>query len=230
MPNGLLMLADATRMAPSRGLRLSGACQEGVAWASAYSTAAAAWDACPNPDWLIWILDVFGIFDDSLARLFACRCVRHTPLVDENVAWHLLHDQRSRTAVEVAEGHARGLATDKEMETAWLAAIRVLLPEWSLETPPSSTWSVLTQTIMTWSTANEGDWACSLGAAAAAAASSREAALIASHWTAVSAGIDQMKAASAQAGYLRELFGNPFACPEEYGNSYVFIRDSEAPQ
>ena len=55
-------------------------------------------------------------------RLFGCWCVRETPLVDGRKVWDLLTDGRSRTAVEIAERHVRGEATDIELAAAEAAA------------------------------------------------------------------------------------------------------------
>ena len=79
-----------------------------------------------KPITLIEILDSNGLADaiwalravpdeqaaerDRLARLFACWCVRQV--------WHLLTDERSRTAVEVSERYAVGAATQDELNAA----------------------------------------------------------------------------------------------------------------
>ena len=47
-------------------------------------------------------------------RLFAVWCVRQQA--------HLLTDQRSKDALDVAERHAHGKATDEELAAAWAAA------------------------------------------------------------------------------------------------------------
>ena len=103
-------------------LKLNGACVEASEWARRYNTASAAWLACKKPEWMLWALEQIGYKDESKLRLFACWCARNTPLPDGKTNWDLLTDQRSRTAVEVAERHARGEATDEELAAAWAAA------------------------------------------------------------------------------------------------------------
>ena len=61
-------------------------------------------------------------WNDKTARLFACWCVRHTPLADGRVVWDLLTDDRSRAAVDMSERYARGGATEEELAAARAAA------------------------------------------------------------------------------------------------------------
>ena len=50
----------------------------------------------------------------SIWRMYAVRCARRVQ--------HLMTDERSLQALDVAERHARGLATDEELAAAWAAA------------------------------------------------------------------------------------------------------------
>ena len=56
------------------------------------------------------------------ARLFACWCVRHTPLADGRTTWDLLTDKRSRVAIETAERYAKGEVTKRDLNAAGAAA------------------------------------------------------------------------------------------------------------
>ena len=103
-------------------LRAHGACDEAIVWSESRADFATCYSECEDPDWLLWLLDHAGVLDDKRARLYACWCVRTTPLADGRVVWDLLTDERSRMAVEVAERHAVGEATDGELATARSAA------------------------------------------------------------------------------------------------------------
>jgi hypothetical protein len=73
-------------------------------------------------EWRLWILTRPGVATDRDLRLFACRCVRETPLPDGRTVWDLLTDERSRTVVEVSERFANGQASQGELAAAGVAA------------------------------------------------------------------------------------------------------------
>ena len=68
----------------------------------------------------IWLVSHW--LDDRTNRLWACWCVRNTPLADGRVVWDLLTDERSRIVVEVTERYANGDATQAELAAARDAA------------------------------------------------------------------------------------------------------------
>ena len=67
----------------------------------------------PNED-KVWAFTREGIVDDKTLRLFAVACARRVQ--------HLLTDQRSLDALDVAEKYANGNATEDELNAAWVAA------------------------------------------------------------------------------------------------------------
>ena len=102
------------------------ACEDAVAFAATCPSLKRAWETCPRPDWMLWLLGHVGFDNPRMFRLFACWCVRNTILVDGRKVWDLLTDKRSRDAVGIAERYAVGDASLEELaaarDAAWDAA------------------------------------------------------------------------------------------------------------
>ena len=110
---------------PSDWLKEHGkhACADGVTFAMKHKTMADVWKHCQRVDWMLWICGNAKIeLDAKACRLFACYCVRRTPIGRGKVVWDLLTDERSRNAVIVAEKFAKGKATTEELQKARIAA------------------------------------------------------------------------------------------------------------
>ena len=106
---------------------LHNACSDGREWALANcQTMQDVWDKA-KPNWLLWVATRSGVLDDRTLRLFAVFCARSVE--------HLLTDQRSRDAIDVAERFANGNATAEELsaaaDVAWPAAASAWSAAWS---------------------------------------------------------------------------------------------------
>ena len=90
------------------------ACSKGMKWAvKNCKDMNEVWQNA-KPEWLVWIATREGVLTDKELRLFAVWCERQVQ--------HLMPDERSIAALDVAERRANGNATDEELRTAaWVA-------------------------------------------------------------------------------------------------------------
>lgn len=126
------------------------ACSEGCTWALANcKTMREAWDTA-KPEWVLWIATRPGVLPDRTIRLLAVQFARTVE--------HLTTDERSRNALNVAERHANGQATDEELAAARDAA-----------SAAASAAARAAASAATWAAAWDAAWAAAWDAARAAA-------------------------------------------------------------
>jgi hypothetical protein len=89
------------------------ACLDRRVRAAAFASLEDAWQNCTPAD-LIWAATRYGVLTNQELRMFAVFCARSVQ--------HLLTDPRSVAAIDVAERHANGEATDDELRAADAAA------------------------------------------------------------------------------------------------------------
>jgi hypothetical protein len=180
------------------------ACDDGREWAigTGCTTMAELWQREDmRPEWLEWIATRTGVLTDRELRLYACWCVRQV--------WHLLTDDRSKRAVEVAERHAMGLAGDAELAAAeaaaWAAARAAMAAREAREAARAAA-EAAAWAAMAAREAMEAAWEAARVAARAAAGAARAA--MAAAWAACDAvaAREAARAAAwaAQARYLLE--------------------------
>ena len=90
------------------------ACDEAIEWAKDYDNLQQAWDNCQRGDWMIWLINKMEWSNDKDLRLMAVAFARQVQ--------HLMNDQRSINALDVAERYANGEANIEELTAAWVAA------------------------------------------------------------------------------------------------------------
>src|SRR5690606_32627162 len=88
-------------------------CTEALRFRMQYQTFKEAWQACPRGDWMLWIAQKVGVDLRTLtiAKALCALTVRH-----------LMKDERSVRACEVALKFADGEATREELDAAAAAA------------------------------------------------------------------------------------------------------------
>ena len=134
-------------------------------------------------------------WNEKTARLFACWCVRQV--------WHLLDDDRSRKAVEVAERFANGGATLDE-----LAAARDAAKDAAWEADRDAAWGSAREDAReaAWEAAKDAAWDAAWAAAWDAAwAAAGDAAQAAANRKAAWAAAGRKAALTAQAAHLIEI-------------------------
>src|SRR5262245_14513169 len=150
------------------------------------------WLACADPT--LMLTELSGRVSERKLRLFAVACGRHI--------WPLLPDQRSRSAVEVAERYADGLAGGRELAAAKAAAIVA-----TGRSTVNGAWAAY------WAVSNNVSGTIGNTCAAAVEAKAR----FAVH-SVPGTGAERQAAwdaalavgTSEQASFLREVLGNPF--------------------
>ena len=152
------------------------ACADGIEDGRQYDTFADWWRGTQRIDYMLWLADKIEYPDDRKLRLLACRFIREIAVDTTRTVWDLLTDERSRSAVEVAERYAEGEATDEELEAATVAA-----------------WSAAQ------AAASSAEWAAARAAASAAAWPPTSAATSAARATAMKSALAQ------QADIIRDM-------------------------
>lgn len=151
-------------------------------------------EACPAEDRL-WVVCHDGWIYDRTLRLFAVWCARQVE--------HLMTDERSKTALNVAERYANGQATDEELAAARAAARAAANAAWAAE---NAAWAAENAARAAenaaWDTA---DYAARAAAMEAAMAAARAAADYAARAAADYAAWDAARA--AQVNKLIEMIG-----------------------
>ena len=89
------------------------ACEDGIEYMASHATVQEAWQACQRGDWMMWWAQHCGV--EKKVLLFCA-------VKQARLAQHLMTDQRSIKALDVAEAYAHGQATLDELRRAHIEA------------------------------------------------------------------------------------------------------------
>jgi hypothetical protein len=130
------------------------ACKDGYKWGLKYETMERVFSEGDDCEHIIWAVTREGVLTDRELRLFACFCARQN--------WHLLTDDRSKHAIEVAERYADGLATDDDLAAARAEA---------MDAANAAAWTAARAAAMdaAWAEARDAAWAAAWAASSASA-------------------------------------------------------------
>jgi len=84
-------------------------CSEAMMYRQRFTSFQEAWEQCPRGDWMLWIAQRCGV-DERTLTLAKALCAK--------TVLHLMKEECSRKAVEVAEAYGRGNAAGSELAAA----------------------------------------------------------------------------------------------------------------
>ena len=84
-------------------------CKEAMEFRSNYETSKEAWESCPRGDWMLWIAKKAGV---DMLKLTTAKALC------ANTVRHLMRDDRSKNAIDVALKFGKGEATREELDAA----------------------------------------------------------------------------------------------------------------
>ena len=91
------------------------ACEEACEWVKENNfTLNEAWQKCKRGDWMLWLIKKANLCDHRKLTLAKARCAK--------LVIHLMKDERSRKAIEVAEDYGNNKATKDDLAAAAYAA------------------------------------------------------------------------------------------------------------
>ncbi len=113
-------------------LRELDACEDALAWAETQPDAQTAWDACQDPQWMVWLLGAVQA-DERKRRLFAADCAesvlhlaeeRHREVCAHAIATAraFANGEATQDQLAAAEASARAAAEASARAAAWAAA------------------------------------------------------------------------------------------------------------
>jgi hypothetical protein len=165
-----------------------------IEWAKDYDTLQQAWDNCQRGDWMLWLINKMEWSNAKDLRLMTVAFARQVQ--------HLMKDQRSINALDVAEKYANEEATVDELraarDAAWAAcaAAEAAWAAWAAaEAARAAAWAA---------EAAEAAWAAAWAAWAAAWAADAAEAAEAAAWAAWAAAEAAEAAGADQANIIRQ--------------------------
>ena len=94
-----------------------------IALLEQFGTSMRDWEACENPNWMLWILDKLQLAEERVLWVFTFRCIHETPTGPGQTLWDRVGDSKIRHAVDSTQQYALDGDYTSTRRVAYLEAL-----------------------------------------------------------------------------------------------------------
>lgn len=136
------------------------ACNDAIEWVKEFDRAEDVYLKCNRGDWMLWYIYKSGIALQDKRKWIGCK------VEIARQVQHLMKDERSIKALEIAELYSKGKATEEELKEAAVAAYAAYVDIAYADVPVSDVYTVAAVTIISYNVACSADTAAAVAVVA----------------------------------------------------------------